>query len=276
MSETQGTTRSNGAIAVLMLLRRMGIHNVEPEAIQNVDFGSGRIWVPSQSRPGLMALHIIPEFAAQFRAALIAYYKSSGHVAIAMHLERSAPSVAPAGVDSNLLSNTNANKEAVAMSETPTEKPSTIDQALDYGAQVAYWTAAIQLTKRGRALLADVLTQHLKGKARATKRQMVLDLLDGPAGGPIVALLLSGLLPHGAAMIGQKGPKVEHMASILRLHAGVTVASDVADKLFEWVMPAKEAITAAFNGLPDVPPLPEAKRGGVLDLDAERAKAAAR
>ena len=54
------------------------------------------------------------------------------------------------------------------MSTTPDKKLS--DSAKDFGVNVAYRTAALQLTKRTRGLLADALTQHLKGKARATKR----------------------------------------------------------------------------------------------------------
>jgi hypothetical protein len=72
------------------------------------------------------------------------------------------------------------------------------NSAKDFGVNVAYRTAALQLTKRTRSLLADALTQHLKGEIRTSKRQMIVEVLDGPMGGPLVAVLLSGVLPKAA------------------------------------------------------------------------------
>lgn len=264
-------TRSTAACQAVIALRRAQVFDVEPSQVIKVDLRLSRI--TAQHGPCFRVYRFEPKVTEQLAEALIEFYRDTGNLTAAEHTKNqlaflmSKPVSPPMEMASN--------RGVAQMSDTPSEKPSALDEALTYGSEVAYWTAAIQLTKRGRGLLADVLTQHLKGKSRATKRQMVLDLLEGPAGGPIVALLLSGLLPHGAALIGQKGAKVEHMSAILRLHAGVTVASDVADKLFEWAMPAKDAITQAFAGLPDAPALSDTKRGEVHDLDAERARVAA-
>lgn len=136
----------------------------------------------------------------------------------------------------------------------------------DYATEVGYRTAALQLTKRMRSLLADALTQHLKGKARTAKRQAILDVLDGPAGGPLVAMLLSGLLPQVAGLVGQDGARVNRLAEELRLYAGVSLTSDLLDGLFGLLAPAKEALTQVLSGLPDAVPLMQGGRADVIEM----------
>lgn len=163
----------------------------------------------------------------------------------------------------------------VSKYETNPVTPSLTDSAKEYGVSVAYRTAAMQLTKRTRGLLADALTQHLKGKVRAAKRRMVLDLLDGPVGDPLVAILLSGILPQAAGVLNQRGAKVDRLAEELRLHAGVVVASGLMDNLFALLGPARDALTVALSGLPDSATIDAPAPGGtVLDMEAERVKAA--
>lgn len=173
---------------------------------------------------------------------------------------------------------TSTDEGAPAMPEpTKPESPTLADSAKAFGSTVAYRTAAMQLTKRARGLLADALTQHLKGKARTAKRRVILDLLDGPVGDPLVALLLSGVLPQVAGLVNQRGPKVDRLAEELRLHAGVVVANEVMDGLFSLIGPAKDALSQALSGLPDGGALPQESGGrcDVIDMRTERARAGA-
>jgi hypothetical protein len=204
---------------------------------------------------------IPPEIVRDFAKAMHDYLTSMG-------LDRQAAYV-KAQID-------HMTKEPSVSTEKTPASATVAEQAKTFAAEVAYRTSALQLTKRMRGLLADALTQHLKGKARAAKRKMLLDLLDGPMGGPLVALLLSGVLPQVASLIGQDGDKVARLAEELRLHAGVTVTSELVDGLFGLLGPARDALSQAMAGLPDVRALPEGGRRAVLDMETERAKVAVR
>jgi hypothetical protein len=245
----------------------MGLPNTYAEQIEVVNLRQGVFWLKNKDGVPTQVL-IPPEHESDFADALIAYLKILGLSQLAAELttqldDRRADR---AGADRQ--------KETAVMAA---DKPATLaDSAKTYAATVAYRTAAIQLTKRMRGVLADALTQHLKGKARASKRQMLLDLLDGPLGDPLVAALLSGLLPQAAGLIGQNGDKIGRLAEELRLHAGVAITSELVDGLFSLLGPAKDALTQALSGLPEVVGLQEPNgRAAIFDIEPERAKATA-
>ena len=258
-----------------MWLNAMDWGHINPEDIKAVDLEEGRILarLRNYSSGAVEDLELdIPagEAREHFAAAFIDYAETTNRPVLAARLRvqrRRASTAKPPETT------TQPQTETAQVSTTPDKKLS--DSAKDFGVNVAYRTAALQLTKRTRGLLADALTQHLKGKARAAKRQVVLDLLDGPMGGPLVAVLLSGVLPQAAGLIGQNAAKMDRLADELRLHAGVSVASDLVDGLFGLLGPAREVLTQALSGLPDVAPLQEGSRGGVV-LDLDRAGAAVR
>ena len=249
-------------------LVQMGQDIVSPCDIKAVDFEDWRVLEshgidPATGKPITSTFDIPSGYRTEFADAFIAYAETNNMPGMARRLRAQLQAHA----------RPKPKTETAQVSTTPDKKLS--DSAKDFGVNVAYRTAALQLTKRTRGLLADALTQHLKGKARASKRQVVLDLLDGPMGGPLVAVLLSGVLPQAAGLIGQNGAKMDRLAEELRLHAGVSVASDLVDGLFGLLGPAREVLTQALSGLPDVAPLQEGSRGGVV-LDLDRAGAAVR
>ena len=267
--------RRAGRDQLVKWLDAMGWGHINPEDIRAVDLEEGRILVQlrNYSSDALEDLTIdIPAGATRghFASAFIDYAEATNRPVLAARLRAQRRRVSMANLAEATIK---PQTETAPVSTTPDKKLS--DSAEDFGVNVAYRTAALQLTKRTRGLLADALTQHLKGKARASKRQVVLDLLDGPMGGPLVAVLLSGVLPQAAGLIGQNGAKMDRLAEELRLHAGVSVASDLVDGLFGLLGPAREVLTQALSGLPDVAPLQEGSRGGVV-LDMERVGAAVR
>jgi hypothetical protein len=235
-----------------MWLNAMDWGHIDPEDIKAVDLEEGRILarLRNYSSGAMEDLELdIPagETREHFAAAFIDYAETTNRPVLAARLRvqrRRASTAKPPETT------TQPQTETAPVSTTPDKKLS--DSAEDFGVNVAYRTAALQLTKRTRSLLADALTQHLKGEIRTSKRQMIVEVLDGPMGGPLVAVLLSGVLPKAAGILGQSGPKMERLAEELRLHAGVSVSSDLVDGLFGFLGPAREMLAQALSGLPDV------------------------
>lgn len=143
-----------------------------------------------------------------------------------------------------------AAREALGPEERETEPTPARTSLKADGIEVAYRTAAAQMSKRTKAQLVKALLRRFPESERAGIGRHLTALLDTDLGEALVAVALSSALPQVGGLLGQRGPKIERLGHELRLQAGVVVATAVADELLDALSPLAEVL----RQLPDPAP----------------------
>jgi hypothetical protein len=143
-------------------------------------------------------------------------------------------------------------------------------QLRDDAVEVAYRAAALQTTKRLKVAIVEALSERLPPDRREGGILDLQALFQTDLGDVLIGGLASAVVPYGAALIGQKGPKVERLSHELRLHAGTVAASGLFDKLLEILSPVMDSL----KSLPEIKSLPEVPAKDGLFSSSEAKKTA--
>jgi hypothetical protein len=134
---------------------------------------------------------------------------------------------------------------------TATQEPTIMDTLKADMVTITYRGTAMQITKQSKALIVELLSDSLPSEKRLSFQAQLKEILETDVGDVLVGLLASVLLPYGAGIIGQRGPKVDRLSHEVRLHAGTVGFSSIADKMMKMLAPLLQSI----KGLPELPEL---------------------